>query len=622
MHSGTFGSDAYTLNASAAGNVATIYGGTYTVGSAAQTFAGGLNVPVYGTLNLPTSGGSVKIGSTKTLNIDGTLSASSTGASIQTAGGASTYYNFNVGTSTTATPTLDITGLAVKNTTSNGMYINSVAGSSTTFTNFDNIAFSGGTGSYLLRIYATSLSLYGYGLTFDGSTTSNLKLAGNGTGDGETRTYFGATCTSTPCETYDADDDSEPDGTGDTANGTGDEAVAQWMRGAYDDTSGTIQGFPTTAFDWNTFVYWNTYVAYSNYGGSTDRLLARNTDGAYLNSAGGAGYYWDLPGSRGDMIGTPRWTQEGVSPGAVTHYVYILTTLGYVYKLSDSGTAFTLVTAQAWPYRNGASATATSALAMDSNNVYWAGNDGAGARQMFSLTTAMVLNGTRPVVADVVASPALATVSSIDYLFTATNGKIYRTPTNVSSEITSTVSTSTVYGRVTAVRRQGLFPRRHRQGLGALGHRPFDELGYQDTNRDAPLRRLFGQQQMHGAESVPRLALSRLYFGDKDGHVYVLTTAAGAILNANYPFRPGLATDEFQTAPLYRSGVIVIGSVTGKVFVIDQNNGTGPALYQTYNFQSAISTISYDTDGYYVVGTADGKLYYLNGVTDPTSGSI
>jgi hypothetical protein len=35
----------------------------------------------------------------------------------------------------------------VKNTDTNGMYINPVAGASTTFTRFDNIAFSGGTGT-------------------------------------------------------------------------------------------------------------------------------------------------------------------------------------------------------------------------------------------------------------------------------------------------------------------------------------------------------------------------------------------------------------------------------------------------------------------------------------------
>jgi hypothetical protein len=80
----------------------------------------------------------------------------------------------------------------------------------------------------------------------------------------------------------------------------------------------------------------------------------------------------------------------------------------------------------------------------------------------------------------------------------------------------------------------------------------------------------------------------------------------------------GTSGDEFQTAPLYRGGVIVIGSVSGKVFIVDQSAG---ATYQTYNFQSTISTISYDADGQYVIGTATGELYYISGVTDPTPGS-
>ena len=519
-----------------------------------------------------------------------------------------------MGSSATATPTLDITGLQVQGTDTNGMYINAVAGSSTTFTNFDNIAFSSGTGNYLLRIYATSLALYGNGLTFDASTTSNLKLAGTGTGDGETRTYLGATCTNTPCESYDADDDSEPDGTGDTG-ALGDEAVAQWLHTAYDDTAGSIQGFPTTAFNWTDFTYWNTYVVYRDYSGSTDRLFARDTDGAFKNTAGGAGYYWDLPSSVGDITGVPRWTMEGS-----THYVYVVTTLGYVYKLSDSGTAFTLVTAQAWPYHNGASATATSALAMDSSNVYWAGNDGSGSRKLFSLTTAMVLNGSRTITADIVASPSLATVSGTSYLFAGTNGKIYRMPTNLASDINTTQSTSTVYGRVTVYGGTVYFP----EDIGKIWALSATDLSttwsYQDTN----VGRHASGCSANSSCTVRNLyldpATSRSYFGDKDGHVYVLTSA-GAVVNANYPYRPGASTDEFQTAPLYRAGVIVIGSTTGKVFVIDQNNGTGPAVYQTFNFQSAISTIAYDTDGYYVIGTADGKLYYLNGVTDPTSGS-
>ena len=86
-----------------------------------------------------------------------------------------------------------------------------------------------------------------------------------------------------------------------------------------------------------------------------------------------------------------------------THYVYVVTTLGYVYKLSDSGTAFAIVAG--WPYQNGASATATSPLGIDTSNIYWAGNDGAGAKKMFSLSFSKTLNGTRTAVADIVAAP-------------------------------------------------------------------------------------------------------------------------------------------------------------------------------------------------------------------------
>jgi outer membrane protein assembly factor BamB len=106
---------------------------------------------------------------------------------------------------------------------------------------------------------------------------------------------------------------------------------------------------------------------------------------------------------------------------------------------------------------------------------------------------------------------------------------------------------------------------------------------------------------------------NRSYFGDKDGHVYVLSSS-GALVSG-YPFRPGLSTDEFQTAPLFRAGLIVIGSVSGKVFIVDESAGSA---YKTFNFQSAISSISYNTGGQYIIGTASGQLVYLAAVTDPT----
>ena len=610
LDNGTFATAGYLMNNSGSG-VAKVSAGTYSVGSVTNTFAGGLTVKKYGTLDLSTANGTVAIGTsgqTQVLTVDGTLSASSTTATIQKVTGANNY-TFTVGSSAAATPTLNISGLKVRDTDVNGMYINTVVGSSTTFTAFNNVAFSSGSatvGATLLRIYAGTLALYGNGLTFDASTTTNLKLAGDGTGTGETRTYFGATCTNSPCESYDADDDSEPDGTGDTANGTGDEAVAQWLYRSYADTAGSIEGFPTTAFNWNTFAYWNTYVVYRDANGSTDRLYARDTDGV-------AEYSWDLPASVGDIVGTPRWTMEGS-----THYVYVVTTFGYVYKLTDSGAAFAIVTAQAWPYRNvtgGASATATAALSMDAANVYWTGNDGSGSKKIFSLTFAMVPNGTLALVADVVAAPALAAVSGTNYLFTGTNGKIYRTATDLTSPINSTVPTSTVYGRLTVLNGTVYFP----EDIGTVWALSSSTLAsnwsYQDTVTSAG--RHPGGCAAASQCTVRNLYVdpttNRTYFGDKDGHLYVLSSA-GALVSG-YPFRPGLSTDEFQTAPLFRAGLIVIGSVSGKVFIVDESAGS---TYKTFNFQSAISTISYDIDGQYLIGTASGKLYYLASVTDPT----
>ena len=69
-----------TFNHSLTTAAAAINTGTYTVGSAAQTFPGGLTVQAGGALTLPTSGGSVQIATGKTLTMDGTLNASNTGA--------------------------------------------------------------------------------------------------------------------------------------------------------------------------------------------------------------------------------------------------------------------------------------------------------------------------------------------------------------------------------------------------------------------------------------------------------------------------------------------------------------------------------------------------------------
>ena len=89
-----------------------------------------------------------------------------------------------------------------------------------------------------------------------------------------------------------------------------------------------------------------------------------------------------------NFVGSPRFTQESSN-----YYVWMLTTNGSVYKIQDTGSALTTVAS--YPFRDGASATATSPLLTDASNVYWAGNNGSGARKLFSLpqNSATTLNG-------------------------------------------------------------------------------------------------------------------------------------------------------------------------------------------------------------------------------------
>ena len=256
-----------TMNASLASSPALVNAGTYTVGAAAQTFAGGLTVQSGGSLTLASSGGSVAIGGGKTLTIDGTLNASNTGATIKSVSGT---YAFKVGSIVGATPTLNVSGLAVQNTDANGMSIGATTAASPTFTKFDNIAFGQGTaGGELLQIKATSLYLSSSGCSFDGgvsaTTAFSVLLAGDGTGNGDTRAVFGgATCASnvSSCQASKSDDDLLNDGVGDNPGTNG--AVVQFVRAAADDTAGSIVGFPTAAFNWSTFTYYSTYAAFHN----------------------------------------------------------------------------------------------------------------------------------------------------------------------------------------------------------------------------------------------------------------------------------------------------------------------------------------------------------------------
>ncbi|HEY4183700.1 MAG TPA: LamG-like jellyroll fold domain-containing protein [Polyangia bacterium] len=633
IDNGVLDSSASTLSAGAtdATKVATVYAGTYKVGSAAQTMNGGLAVQAAGTLSLATAGGSVKVGSTKALTVDGTLNASSTGATIQTAGGGGTYYAFKVGSTATATPTLNVTGLAVKNTDTNGMYINAVAGATTTFTRFDNIAFSAGTGTQLLQIYAPTLYLVSNGCTFDGGATASATYNFTLTGDGnatETRAVFGgASCASdkASCEAYDNDDDANTDGVGDHGAASS-SAVIQWVHAALADTTGTIEGFPTAAFDWNTFSYYSTYVTYHDVDAlGTDRIYVRDTNG-------NAKYSWDGP-TGADFVGAPRFDTVGS-----VHYVYVATSSGLVYRLIDNKGASTLTpdTSGSWstnPFNCGC--TIVTPLANDTLNVYWGGTtSGPTTSRVFTLikSSKSLLGGAGLPVSAVISGAAPALWSSNDsFLFAGESTHFEKI--DVTTQVLTALNaspTGTVNGRL-SIGNNKVYGTDNVGKLWVLDPTSASLAVlwsyHDDTNH---MSCTSGSACAVTAPLYVDWTTGRAFYGDGDGHLYASYNTSGTSGGqiTGFPYQPS-ASDAYASAPLYNAGILVAGTTTGTVYVIDVNGGSGPVLLQTYKLGPAtrVSGVGYDSgSATYMIASADstakdGKLFYIDAVPDPTPGS-
>jgi len=635
IDNGTLATSSFTLSAaSAGGSAATVNSGTYSVGSATNTFPGGLTVNANGTLDLPTSGGVVEIGTsaqTQVLTIDGTLSAASTGAIIRKVTGANNF-TFKVGSSASATPTVNITGLQVKNTDTNGMYINAVSGSTTTFTRFDNIAFSAGTGARLLQIYAPSLYLVSNGCSFDsgassGTTTKNVTLRGDGSAT-ETRAVFGgATClngsnpTYALCEASDDDDDANNDGIGDTTASNA--AVIQWTHAAMADTSGTLEGFPTAAFDWNTFTYYSTYVLYHDVaGGTADRIYVRNTNGTAL-------YSWDSP-SGVDLVGTPRF--DTVSS---VHYVYVATSSGKVYRLIDNGTS-SLTQDLSGSWSSGAydcTCTITTPLTIDSSNIYWGGT-ASGNNKIWTLgKTSRALAASSPLTVTAVVSGAAPAVwiSGDTYVMMGTTAHIYKVDATTQTLTTdNSTLTGTVSGRLSIINSK-VYAADSAGSLLVVDPASFGTTSWSYHDNGNHSGCAAGSTCAIGSLYVDP-ALSRAFYGDGDGHLYSSYNSSGTTgaQSTGFPYRPGSSSEVYGSAPLYRLGILVAGTTTGNVYFIDANGGSGPVLKQTYKFGSStkVSGIAYDnSSSSYMISTSnaaskDGKLIYVDAMTDPTPGSI
>jgi hypothetical protein len=116
-----------------------------------------------------------------------------------------------------------------------------------------------------------------------------------------------------------------------------------------------------------------------------------------------------------------------------------------------------------------------------------------------------------------------------------------------------------------------------------------------------------------------------VHVGTEGGRLVVLNAATGAALTG-YPMTT-LTTDPMRAALLYRSGVIAVGTTTGKLFFVNRRTtSTGsPQLMREYYFGSSelVSGIAYDSSANkYLVTTSsssskDGRIYTID-ATDVT----
>jgi Concanavalin A-like lectin/glucanases superfamily len=634
IDSGNFYTGTRTVTVSATGAAAQVNAGVLHIGAATATMAGGLRINPMGTLLMDTSGGILQLANATTLAIDGTLTASTavpaTPPIVQrSASGAR--YAFRVGTFSGSTPVLNITGLAVRDTDSNGMWIDDGdTGASTTFTRLDNIAFSRGTGTQFLQIKSNALYLASNGCSFDagsttGSTTYAVSLTGNGTADGDTRATFGKTiCANNwsigpsdrSCLTIAAgtgttaksDDDPEGNGIGNSAASNG--AVVQFVRGAESDTAGSIVGFPTAAFDWNTGAYYSTYVAYNGASGSNAAIYVRD-------SAGNPRYSWTS--DAGDtIVGTPRWLTAGSS-----HVVYVAMASGKVYRLLDDGSS--LKADPAWasnPFV--CTCSIVTPLVLDRSNIYWGGSR-AGAQYLWSLgqnSESQPLGSPLPITPTITsAAPTLWTSGVTSYLFFGVVGNLVAV--NVSTESISATNTNlgaaSIWGRVTIGTKTTT---RVLTGDDSGSFWSIDPNNFSGTNKQ--WRYVVANDSIKSSAYYD-YGTNTFMFGTEGGKLVALDSTGAAL--TGYPMTPGSSTDAIRSAPLYANGVLAVGTTTGKLFFIDRNNGSsGPALIREYYFgpTEAVSGVAFDSSsGRYMVSTSDsstndGRLYYIDVIGDPT----
>lgn len=610
---GTF--DAIDKDVTSAGGVA-VNGGIYRVGAGTTTVTNFLTVASGATLELTSGTGVLAVGNLPSPHtVNGTLRAAPSGGLKPTlkCGTPGGFYGLQVNSGT-----LDVTGLKVQNVDAAGFFFNADA---VTLTAFRNVEFSSNAttaGSMHLDILANNGGFFRIpGCSFDASSQFNVRLRDDGTNQAVAFFEFrDATMNGARGgEDFDVDDDNvpAPDGVPDGSNPT--LGVIEWVYTVTKDTAGVLQGFPTPAFDWNTFTWYSTYAVFRDAQGGTDRIYVRDTHGD-------ARYSFDVDALAGNVVGPVVWDTE---PGPV-RVLYGVTTTGTVFKLIDDGSSLALPTSGAWStaFTDAAVTAITSPPIVDANNVYFAGT-GSGSPRIFAVDRATrVLTKSIVAASTVTTMPSWQVVGGATRLFlgsdAAPQAHLYRVDIpaatidgdNTDPSYTQNVATPTalINDRLYAGDNGG---RLHAVDALDVTAPNFESIpGWPFTGSAAAI-------STPPYVNATGTQINRVYYGDMGGNIFAVTPTPALV--TGFPLQPAPGVP--IKGVLFRNGVIAATTNGGKVYFIDQS---AASVFRTYGPVGApgvtFSALSYDFNRDTVImATSDASLFYIKFPADPTPGA-
>jgi hypothetical protein len=627
----------------------TLTSGTFTVGSSGTagrvTFHADTTFSSGATLVFPANAGELQMSQGKNLTLAGPVTAATTGTKpkVDCSGCSATQ---GVGITFSGTSTLNVDGLEFDNAIAAGVTIASGA-TLTLLKNltFKNNAANGSGGTHLVLTLGTAV-VNVPGCYFDATATTNVMLNGTSGQLRGARAIFEyqsvATNGAEAGESHDSDGDSDGDNYGDVLTAPYYGSVIEWVNASPTDTTGVAAGFPTSAFDWNTFSWYGVYAAYKDTSGagSNDVLWLRNTDGT-------PAYSFSVPQSSGDLVGTPVWDAvnevtlnldvngDGDKADTDVRIVYLATSLGHIVKLIDSGSGLARPASGKWAsdFTSANVSTITSPLGNDGTNLYFGGTNG-GATRVFGVQIAgganeATLQREVGAVGPVTTSPSIFTSSGSTYVFlgsTAVSGHayIYRVNmTNGTVDASYAGSTTSINGGVVLVSSGHAYAASDGGAVYALDALNFGTGGFTDIT-GFPYQTA-AAKPIKNAPWVD-YKTNNAYFGDDGGNVYGIDGAGAAL--TGFPFSIS-GSIKITSTPIYlvNSGVIAIGADDGYLYFIDRNNGSGPSVFKRFFVSNggSVSSVSYNTNtSAYMVSSSDGHLTFINGtdVTDPTPGTI